>query len=73
MNGYRKRNKRKRRCDKRDKFKKSPAGIVKTKNYDKIACDEIEEEISELLRVPGAVMWFFDEKGEMKRKIKLET
>ena len=71
MSRYRKRNKRKRRRDKRDKIKEYPVNIWETEKCND--SDELEEEILDLLRVPGAVMLFFDEKGEMKTKIKVET
>ena len=71
MTKYRKRNRRKCRHNKRD-TRRSPAGIPETEIYD-IGPDEMEKEIKDLLRVPGAVMWFFNEKGELQTKIKIEA
>lgn len=72
MTRYKKRNRRKHRRDKRDKSKKSPAGIPETEIYD-IGPDEIKETIKDLMRAPGAVMWFVNESGEVKIKIKIEA
>ncbi len=64
MSKHRKHNRRKHRHDKRYKIKKQPVNVWTTEKCD--GYDEIEEEILDLLKAPGAMMGFFDEKGEFK-------
>lgn len=71
MSKNRKKSRRTRRRDKRDKNKNSPAGIPVTKTCPDIDYDELQEDIKDLLRAPGVVVWFFDDKGERKLKIKV--
>lgn len=70
MSKRRKHNRRKRRLENRDKNKNCPAGVTETENYD-IGPGEMDEERLRLLDSLGAVtIWFFNEKGERKLKIK---
>ena len=63
MSKHIKYNRRKRRRENRDKFKKRPADIQDVKINDAdVDYDRLEEDIVDLLRAPGAVVVFFDEK-----------
>ena len=70
MSKNRKKSRRKRRREKKDKLK-SVGEFSPTKSCPDIGYDEVQEDIKDLLRAPGAVMWFFNEKGERKAKIKV--
>lgn len=72
MTKYRKRSRRKHRREERLKLKNCPADVHVAKNYGLTPVD-LEEEIKDLMRAPGAVMWFVNEKGEAETKIKIEA